>query len=292
MGLDVHAIQFLLRARKQGVRFGNVLTVGRLKLDVFPRKLSQLLRRHGLPDEPFRGEKPASGYAEDFFHCLGAEKVETLDASAYEGASLVHDLNQPVPAGWKSRYDVVCDGGTLEHVFNFPVALRNCMELVRPGGCLFLDAPGNNWFGHGFYQFSPELFYSAMSADNGYEVVDMIAHAAGPQASWYRVANPKVIRSRVELISYSLIHLMVQARRTREAEVFRQPPMQSDYTAIWQQTSTPRVEQVSRSKTLMNLANRGFPGLAHLFKALVTGWNFYRSHSLRNRRFFTPVAKD
>ena len=292
MGLDLHSVQFLLRAHKQGVQFGSVLTVGRLKLDVFPEKVRQLLQQNGLPDEPFRNPKPDSGFAEDFFRCLGAKNVETLDASAYEGASLVHDLNRPIPADWKGRYDVVCDGGTLEHVFNFPVALRNCMELVCPGGCLFLDSPGNNWFGHGFYQFSPELFYRALAEENGYEVVDMIAHAAGPQAAWYRVANPQIIRSRVELISFSLIHLLVQARRTRDVEIFHQPPQQSDYTAMWQESSKTQTEPDHRPHGLANLARRCLPSWAPFIKALGTGWKLYRSHSLRNRRFFTPIAKD
>src|SRR5690242_87594 len=201
MGLDIHSVQFLLRAHKQGVHFGKVLTVGRLRLDVFPEKVRQLLQEHSLPCEPFEETVPACEFAEEFFRCLGATQVDTLDASNYEGATLVHDLNRPISPEWKGRYDVVCDGGTLEHVFNFPVALQNCMELVRVGGHLFIDSPANNFFGHGFYQFSPELFYSALSEENGYAVTEMIVHPAGPQATWYRVANPKTIGSRVELIS-------------------------------------------------------------------------------------------
>ena len=62
------------------------------------------------------------------------------------------------------QFDVVYDGGTLEHVFNFPVALRNAMELLRPGGRLFtIHTCANNLCGHGFYQFSRELFYRTLS---------------------------------------------------------------------------------------------------------------------------------
>ncbi|SPE50308.1 hypothetical protein SBV1_110028 [Verrucomicrobia bacterium] len=292
MGLDLHGVQLLLRARKQGVQFGNVLTIGRLVLDVFPNKIQQLLQAHGLPDEKFRGGGPASGQTEDFFRSLGATSVQSLDASAYEGASVVHDLNLPISAEWKGRFDVVYDGGTLEHVFNFPVALRSCMEMVKVGGHLFLDSPGNNWFGHGFYQFSPELFYSACSEENGYEVVEMIAHPTGPQGRWYRVANPRVVRSRVELISYTLIHLMTHARRVAEREVFKQMPQQSDYTVAWQ-AGAPATQPLDRAAgPLVRFVGRRAPALAALLKAGKTGWNFYRSHSLRNRRFFVPISRD
>jgi len=69
----------------------------------------------------------------------------------------------------------VIDGGTLEHVFNFPVAIKNAMQMVRAGGRLSLSPPANNYFGHGFYQFSPELFYRVLSAEKRVPLERMIA---------------------------------------------------------------------------------------------------------------------
>jgi 2-polyprenyl-3-methyl-5-hydroxy-6-metoxy-1,4-benzoquinol methylase len=76
--------------------------------------------------------------------------VSSIDASDYENATYVHDLNVPIPDHLKGQFDLVDDGGTLEHVFNFPVALRNCMEMVKVGGHLLLNVPTNNFVGHGF----------------------------------------------------------------------------------------------------------------------------------------------
>jgi hypothetical protein len=64
-------------------------------------------------------------YAEEFFRLLGAQSVESIDASEYEGATHVHDMNLPVPRELLGRFSVVHDGGTLEHVFNVPQALKN-----------------------------------------------------------------------------------------------------------------------------------------------------------------------
>jgi hypothetical protein len=58
------------------------------------------------------------------FKSLGARSMASLEASAFEGAKFVHNLNQPVGNEFKQRFDLVYDGGTFEHVFNFPAASR------------------------------------------------------------------------------------------------------------------------------------------------------------------------
>src|SRR5438876_6711080 len=163
MGLDVNSVQFLIAARKQGVNFGQVLMLGRQSLNVYPAKMMRVLEQHGLPCEAFRKTPTECAYAEPLFQSLGAKQVDALDASDFEGATFVHDLNLPIREELKQRFDVVYDGGTLEHVFNLPVALKNSMEMVRPGGRLFIHTGINNVCGHGFYQFSPDLFYGAFS---------------------------------------------------------------------------------------------------------------------------------
>ena len=109
-------------------------------------------------------------YADALFRLLGCEDLDAIDYSDYEGAQLIQDLNVPIPDELKERYDLVYDGGTLEHVFNFPTALRNAMEMVRLGGTLVTSGPGNNYCGHGFYQFSPELYFRVFTPDNGYMI--------------------------------------------------------------------------------------------------------------------------
>ena len=89
-----------------------------------------------------------------------------MDFSAYEGAAILHDLNEPVGDELKEKFTFVLDGGTLEHIFNFPVAITGAMEMVAVGGHLAIVTGGNNFFGHGFYQFSPELFFRAFNLEN------------------------------------------------------------------------------------------------------------------------------
>lgn len=295
MGLDINAVQFLIAAHQRNVRFDDVLTLGRQDLNVYPAKMVKVLERAGLACVAFKGDSKETQHAEPLFRALGAKKTSALDASDFEGAVFVHDLNKPVRLELHERFDVVYDGGTLEHVFNFPVALQNCMEMVKVGGRMFIHTGVNNWCGHGFYQFSPELFYRAFSPENGFEVERMIVHAVGPYGRWFEVIDPNAIRARVECLTFYPLQLMVQAKRTKSVPVFATAPQQSDYSPRWQDptlaTGTgdiaaafPPPARPWLSKTL--------PGLARLLHVAKMGVDLYRRESIFwNRKNFKPVSK-
>ncbi|MEJ8560575.1 hypothetical protein QTO30_04555 [Yoonia sp. GPGPB17] len=99
------------------------------------------------------------GYAETFFARIGYPPVKSMDASAYEGSDITHDLNDPLPDDLRGRFDVIIDGGTIEHVFHTPQALDNVFHMLKDDG-IFISINGmTGWAGHGFYQFSPELVW-------------------------------------------------------------------------------------------------------------------------------------
>jgi hypothetical protein len=237
VGLDVQAVRFLLTARHRGVSFAKTLCVGRQELFIDPGTLQDLLQSFGLAQQEGEARQmlaAATGYAEPLLRRMGAEQITSMDASPYEGASVVHDLNLPVPGDLRASYSVVLDAGTLEHVFNFPVALRNCMEMVQQGGHLLLITPANNFMGHGFYQFSPELFFRVCTDSNGFEMVRAIVCEVDPAGRWYEVVDPARARRRVELVTSKPTYLLIQARRVRQVPVLSDAPQQSDYTALWQ----------------------------------------------------------
>ncbi len=228
MGLDLHSAQFLLNQKKRGVRFGRVLTLGRQGVYMPAHLYQGYLKTLGVSQEQ-------RDYADDFFRGLGATTIDFMDASNYEGANVVHDLNQPISTQFAEAYDCVFDGGALEHVFNFPTALKNCMAMVRTGGHLILITTWNNYAGHGFYQFSPELFYAALSVENGYAVEQMLIVQRN---RWYAVANPGEVGGRIELINAQPTLLFLTARRLESKPVFSTWPQQSDYSARWAANNT------------------------------------------------------
>lgn len=287
MGLDINCVQFLLAARKRGAGFDEILTLGRLVMNVYPAKMVKVLESAGLPAEPYLQAVKDNTFAEPFFASIGAKTIDSLDASKYEGASVVQDLNQPVPDALKGRFDAIFDGGTLEHVFNIPAALKNCMEMTKVGGRFYMHTCANNLCGHGFYQFSPELFYRVFSEQNGFEVERMVIHPLGPYGQWYEVSDPNKIHERVELITFRPMQLLVQARRVKAVPIFATATMQSDYQEYWwKQKGQDKPATPEPSWLKKNL-----PGVARTLHVAKLGVEFYRRQSLGNRRFFKPVNR-
>jgi SAM-dependent methyltransferase len=297
MGVCWHHVKALISAYKGGMKFGRTITIGRLNLFIAPHELKQLLER--TPElleryDQFLGEHPK--YAEPLFKLLGASEVLSMDASDYEAATTIHDLNLPIPAELKSSFDLVDDGGTLEHVFNFPTAIRNCMEMVKVGGHLLINTPANNLFGHGFYQFSPELFFRVLCPEYGFEVERMVAFEQFDGSQWFEIADPDVVHSRVELINRGRpVMLSIRARKTREAEIFARFPQQSDYSTAWEasagtDTGSIFLEEPNRlragiKKTLGRLAPRLLLNIRRAKCARV-----HKRFSFEKQRpYFTPV---
>ena len=55
------------------------------------------------------------------------------------------------------------------------------MEMVKRGGHFIGVTTLNNFCGHGFYQFSPELYYRVFAPGNGFEVVKMYVCEVAPR---------------------------------------------------------------------------------------------------------------
>jgi len=192
MGIARPAARYLLREARRRPFTGRVLSLGRQDIGFSHDTLKRVARDTGVelaqPDRVELSRKAtmaALGFLSDesFFKCLGFEESEAMDFSAYEGADHVFDLNEPeLPERLAGRYDMVVDGGTMEHVFHVPNLLKNVFGLLKPGGRIVHMAPSSNHTDHGFYMFSPTLIWDYYHA-NGFEVnsVELVR---------YNVLNP------------------------------------------------------------------------------------------------------
>lgn len=169
MGLPLPVVRLLVehcRARPAG---GAVLTLGVQDIDATPAEVDSLLAGAPLADAP-APLRPGEAIKPDrFFKSLGFGEYQSLDLLGSEGASIIHDLSQPVPHRWRNHFELVIDGGTLEHVFDIAAALRHIVSLLKVGGAAFHVSPLSGWENHGFYSINPKLlarFYRA----NGFEV--------------------------------------------------------------------------------------------------------------------------
>jgi len=239
MGLDGNTTRFLLYAKRRGVDFSSTATVGRQFFYLDAPALKTVLQDFGytLSEAQIMGLLLRNeGYTEPLFQLLGACEIRSFDASTYEGASDVHDFNLPIPEELCNRFSAVVDGGSLEHVFNLPVAIRNCMQMVRVGGHFLGMSPANNWFGHGFYQLSPEFFFRVFSRQNGFEMVCALVCELGGE-DWFEVLDPAIVQGRAALINARETYLLTLARKVETVSIFSTHPQQGDYVEQWRKTA-------------------------------------------------------
>lgn len=130
----------------------------------------------------------------EFFKLLGFEHYEDIDFDASEGATIVHDMNTPLPPQHSEQYDFVFENGTLEHIFDVCQAISNIAQTVKVGGLVSHGSPLDA-FNHGFYNFSVNFFNDFYLA-NGFSEMEfyLIRYAA----NWH--ANQNVL---VERFNYT-----------------------------------------------------------------------------------------
>jgi hypothetical protein len=295
MGLTYHDIKRLWDARLAGC---SILTLSHQQLFLHPAEL-QTLRR----DYHDRSPSPAGGialanyqfgeYADRFFkEFLDARTVEVLDYSDYEGANILHDMNTPVPESLHERFDAVIEAGSLEHIYNFPIAIRNLMLMAKVGGVVFITTPANNLCGHGLYQFSPELMYRIFSLENGFETPKVVFLEAKypwveltPIRAAYTVVDPARIGSRVGLQSKRPVLMMVESKRISAVSPLRTYPQQSDYVVAWARERSP----ATSGRAVKSFLKRVYAKLPLLWRNIVCGHRTAWQYSFRNRRFYRKV---
>lgn len=133
MGISLYPLHFLATAERP---WGRTLTLGRQDNNL-PKNID-LLRvvfeesNLNFDLDLIQNEK----YFDKLFLSLGATEIFSMDVSDYEGASIIHDLNKPIPDHFVGKFDTIIDGGTLEHIYHIPNAFMNIAKLLPVGGVL------------------------------------------------------------------------------------------------------------------------------------------------------------
>jgi hypothetical protein len=228
VGIEVHGLNLLAVASDRGAQFTRTVAIGRQGIHVEPHLLESHRRHRGLPELTDR-----QWFEPLLREWYGAEDVDSVDASPYEGATHIQDLNIPWSAAPEAigRYDAVLDYGSLEHVFNFPTAWRSVVDLARVDGHILHALPCNNLAGHGFYQFSPELFFSLYRPERGFTLKGVWVALPAETRAWWQVADPRTVRRRVIFSNSHPAFLLVLAQKHAPVSVVA-APQQSDYETL------------------------------------------------------------
>lgn len=235
MGIDIVGLESILVSGKYMNKRNQLLTLGRQQIFMNPNMFTQILKNYsaGNSDRTYNN----NDYCEQFFIDLGFQSVDTMDNSSYEGASIIHNLNHPLPADHK-LYDYIFDGGTTEHIFNMPQVYENIVDLLDIGGVLCTVVPNNNFSGHGMYQYSPEFFLSVLNKKYGMELIELyIGKKDTGKPSWLNVQNPSRGhngRNCARFFDNEEVYVISIARKVsnERASLITDPPNQYSYEMI------------------------------------------------------------
>lgn len=133
-------------------------------------------------------------YIDNVLKCISDNTITSVDFSDDRGkTNIKFNLNNLLPKKYHNKFDVLIDGGSLEHILDLKNCIQNYKNLVKKNGHLFIFTTANNYFGHGFYQFSLEFFNNIFSKKNGFKILDILLcehNFPGAELSktnkWYR----------------------------------------------------------------------------------------------------------
>ena len=145
------------------------------------------------------------------FEAMGVE-TDFVDIVASRGCEIVMDLNEPALPAMIGAYDLIYDGGTMEHCFNVGQVMRNIHAMTRRGGYIVHLNPVN-YFNHGFYNFNP-TFYHDFYTQSGNRIVGDFHVLYGPVFG-SKVARVHPTAGGAELPAKSVV--LVVAQKTSEA---------------------------------------------------------------------------
>ncbi len=222
MGIDFHTFKFLKYASSKK-RFLDTLTIGRQSVHVEPHELNYSF-----------DDINSSSYCENLFKkYFYAHNVDSIDNSDFENASIVHDYGTPISHHLKNKYETIFDGGCLEHIYNINCALLNNILACKIGGQIIHVLPANNFCGHGFYQFSPELFFNLYSKENGFAETEIFIADISNRLNWHRVLKPNH-GDRVNIYSNTSLYIMVRTIKANDSFIVNNSKIyQSDYVHQW-----------------------------------------------------------
>ncbi len=176
MGIDKANIRILLKTLKNKKTTGKCITFGVQGIEGKYNDIVKLFNKEKhqyfniSEDKVTYDPKTQFGssiHQDVFFKMLGYSQVDSLDYYPDENPTYVLDLNKPIDDNLCDKYDFVHDGGTLEHCFNTFEILKNVVKLLKVGGFIMHQVPVSGMINHGFYQFSPTLFFDFYKA-NGF----------------------------------------------------------------------------------------------------------------------------
>lgn len=199
--------------------------------------------------------------------------------------TILFDLNIHQPAErLRSRFDLVTNLGTTEHLLNQHLAMETLHNLTKIGGIIYHDLPLSGYYSHGYFSYHP-LFFEHLASANSYDIV-LQAYSKGPdhKTPKFMAANGFPDRAFIDFgIEFAL--------RKTKSEVFRMPldsstSLSVDHT-VWA-ANAPDADNGTAAGVLPPTASYSWPQAITLED--VSGWKLqgelFRRYRRRIARWF------
>lgn len=196
-------------------------------------------------DEPSKNETTNLSSV-SFWRMLGFHEIHIMDISDYENADIIFDLNNnDCPSFLAESFDYICDGGTLEHIFDIKTALDNISKMLKNKGCVYHCTPIS--VDHGFHSISPTLYVDYYKCNN-FDIGSVRLGYAKSDSFCYS-ADTRYFKSRYEIKQHTqlmtglgfTVNVFCCAYK-REDSTYGKIPIQSYYELVYQNAETDKSE--------------------------------------------------
>lgn len=240
MGIDKTVLEAIILSQKHVNNRANAMSLARQQIHIHPQTMQAMFRKYGI-DAPLHAH---GEYFEAYFKNMGYTCTDSIDNSAYENATIIHNLNLPLPFPLNQhlgkKYDYVFDGGTIEHIFNCPQVCENIINMMAIGGIYCSVTVNNNFSGHGIYQFSPEFFLTAFTPKYGMEVLELyLAEVNANAEQWIDVKSYHGWRNNTHVNTQNPVYIIAIIRKISDdrESLLLNPPNQYSYEQVdWNKT--------------------------------------------------------
>ncbi len=249
---------------------GNVLALGKQTIAVSLPKIKEIFCEQECSINPVVSVKNdtttrmrTSDCLDDasFFQLFGDIHYDTMDVSSYENASIVHDLNEPIPPELEGKFDFIVDGGTFDHLFDLKMAFANIVKLLKPGGRIFQWNASSNYSNAGYLSFSADFFYDYYALNKFANCQTFFAQSyyMGAQNWYISQFMPSNSGQRPIELKQSYFYTMVIALATKGVNsTYNRMPIQLQYRdEALRQEYRKNIEQFDRLNTKLDIKSIG-----------------------------------
>jgi SAM-dependent methyltransferase len=203
MGLSNYMLEGVIREHCYKSIGPSVVQIGRQTIELTAPEMIELFARYKIPLGSLHEEvieidrkttqvrQTKAPFVSDraFFGALGAKEVRAVDHSDFEGAGIIHDMNQPIGNSLEAIADLILDGSTLDNVHDPAIALMNYNRMLRPGGRVVSVNAAKPDIQGAYTGMAPEWFLDYY-AINDYTDCQVYAQLNFPAERWKVPSGP------------------------------------------------------------------------------------------------------